>query len=124
MNPVHSKFIDSISHFTTDICTIQEYIVTGKNSLGQETKEWQDKADHIDIACCVGSTKDTEIKLPDRIRNISSHVAILLGYYPDVTKKMKAIINGAGFVSEHEIVGVVNDGYKNFTKLFLEMIKL
>jgi len=120
MNLLHSKFIDSISHLATDSCTIQEYTVTGKNSLGQEVKEWGNKTGHIDIACCLGSTKDTEVKLPDRTRGISSYVVILLGYYPLVTKKMRAVINS----TEYDILGAVSDGYKNITHLDLEVVKL
>jgi len=117
MNPVHSKFIDSISHLATDTCTIQESTVTGKNSLGQEIREWSDKTGHIDIACCLGSTKDTEVKLPDRTRGISANVVILLGYYPLVTKEMHAIVNS----TEYDILGAVSDGYKNITHLDLEV---
>ena len=120
MSLLHSKFIDSISGFATGTCTIQEYTVTGKNSLGQEVKEWGNKTGHIDIACCLGSTKDTEVKLPDRTRGISSHVVILLGYYPLVAKEMRAVINS----TKYDIVGAVSDGYKNFTHLDLEMVKL
>ncbi len=120
MSLLHSKFIDSISHLATDTCTIQEYTVIDKNSLGQEIKEWGNKIGHINIACCLGSTKDTEVKLPDRTRGISSYVVILLGYYPDVTKKMRAVINS----TEYDIIGAVSDGYKNITHLDLEVIKL
>jgi SPP1 family predicted phage head-tail adaptor len=120
MSLLHSKFIDSISGFATDTCTIQEYIITGKNSLGQETGEWQNKTGHIGIACCLGSTKDTEVKLPDRTRGISSHAVILLGYYPDVTKKMRAKVDEVTY----DILGAVSDGYKNITHLDLEVVKL
>ena len=82
-------------YFPSD-CTIEENVGV-EDDYGQIIDDWQDFAGHVDIPCAHGPNKGREVKKPDQTYVVSNYTLSLRGYYPTITEKMRAVVDGVVF---------------------------
>lgn len=82
-------------HFSST-CTIQESTETRADS-GQITDSWADLAGHVDIPCAVGQGRGPAAEQRNGMAIVvtTGHVIALAGHYPDITTRMRAVVDDA-----------------------------
>jgi hypothetical protein len=87
----------TLRDYFPSLCTIQEDLGV-ENDYGEiKTHDWQDFAGHVDIPVANGPSKGIEVKQPDQTYVISNYTLSLRGYYPTITEKMRAVVDGTPY---------------------------
>jgi hypothetical protein len=88
----------TLADYFPSLCTIQEDV--GVEDGYSDTADWQPVAGHSDIPCSHGVNRvggGREVKLPDQTYVVSNYTLSLRGYYPTITEKMRAVVDGVVF---------------------------
>jgi head-tail adaptor len=97
------------------LCTIQEDVGVA-DAHGVIVEDWQDV--HVDIPCAHGPNKGTEIKQPDQTYVVSNYAVSLMGHYPGVTEKMRAVVSGVAY----DILLVQSSSHGGATRLLVRKV--
>ena len=90
------RMMVTLADYFPSVCTIQEDVGV-ENDYGQVVADWQSFAGHVEIPCAHGPNKGREVKLPDQTYVVSNYTLSLRGYYPTITEKMRAVVDGVVF---------------------------
>jgi len=90
---------DELDDFYPSLCTIQTPTEVEDDS-GAIVEGWTDLADHVDLSCAdavnaVGG--GTEVKQTDMTYVFADHTISFNGYYPAITAKMSAVVDGVRY---------------------------
>ena len=91
------RMMTALGDYFPSLCTIQEDVSTTYDSYGQLIPDWQSFAGHVDIPCAHGPNKGREVKQSDQTYVVSNYTLSLRGYYPTITEKMRAVVDGVVF---------------------------
>ena len=91
------RMMTELRDYFPSLCTIQENTAV-VNDYGQRKPEvWTDYAGHVDIPVANGPSKGVEVKQADQTYVISNYTLSLRGYYPTITEKMRAVVDGIAY---------------------------
>ncbi len=91
---VHPRLLSSLAKLFDQRVTIQQAIET-QDPSGQPVCSWQDV--YASLPCRLAPTGGQETRLPEQIYAISTHTISIAGYYPDITAKMRAVIDAIAY---------------------------
>jgi head-tail adaptor len=103
-NIIHTGFLDNLSGFFKNTCSIQEFTIT-YNDYNEPVKSWSDK--FSDIPCAIGeddSKGSTETKEGDKTVRKSTYRIVLKGDY-EIDETMRVSV-GSDY---YDIIQVVDD---------------
>jgi len=89
------RMMVALADYFPSLCTIQEDV--GVYDGYSDTSDWQPVVGHVDIPCAHGPNKGREVKKPDQTYVVSNYTLSLRGYYPTITEKMRAVVDGVVF---------------------------
>lgn len=104
-----------------NLCTLQA-ISGSLDSLGAEVMTFSNVTGLVNIPChnapparssVAGSH---ELRMKDRLSEKQERHVLLKGYFPTITKKMRAVIDGVAW----NITGVESDAFDTLTRLYVE----
>ena len=120
---IHPDMLTSLPDHFSSTCTIQESTETRADS-GQITDSWADLAGHVDIPCAVGQGREgtpAEQRTSTAIVVTTGHVIALAGHYPDITTRMRAVVDGANW----NILDIRHDPTAGaYTQLMVEAVSI
>jgi len=90
------RMMVTLADYFPSLCTIQEDLGV-ENTYGQVVADWQSFAGHVEIPCAHGPNKGREVKQSDQTYVVSNYTLSLRGYYPTITEKMRAVVDGVVF---------------------------
>ena len=90
------RMMETLADYFPSLCTIQEDVGV-ENDYGQVVHSWSDVAGHVEIPCAHGPNKGREVKQSDQTYVVSNYTLSLRGYYPTITEKMRAVVDGTVF---------------------------
>lgn len=90
------RMMTTLADYFPSLCTIQEDVGI-EDDYGQIVHDWQSFANHVDIPCAHGPNKGREVKQSDQTYVVSNYTLSLRGYYPTITEKMRAVVDGTVF---------------------------
>jgi head-tail adaptor len=109
-------------HFS-GTCTIQESTET-RAASGQITDSWADLAGHVDIPCAVGQARGgapAEVRGGMAVVVTTGHVIALAGHYPDITTRMRAVVDETNW----NILDIRHDPTAGaYTQLMVEAVSI
>jgi len=120
---VRKELIDSglfahLSRFYSATCTIRTYAAESPDSFGQPQPVWADFVGHVNIACVIAPSGGKEVKRADMTTTISTHKISLVGNYPTIIPKMRAVIG----TQTYEILTIEIDSRQETTRLMVEVV--
>ncbi len=89
------RMMTTLADYFPSLCTIQEDV--GVYDGYSDNTDWQTFAGHAEIPCSHGPNKGREVKKPDQTYVVSNYTLSLRGYYPTITEKMRAVVDGTVF---------------------------
>ena len=98
-------------------CTIQTWTET-RATNGAIIRTPVNLADHVNLPCRLSPAGGTETPSPAQIYLKSLFTISLAGYYPAITEKMQAVVDG----SNYDITAVDNDGQSRQTRLSAKLV--
>ena len=90
------RMMVTLADYFPSLCTIQEDLGV-EDDYGQIVHVWTDVAGHVEIPCAHGPNKGREVKQSDQTYVVSNYTLSLRGYYPTITEKMRAVVDGTVF---------------------------
>lgn len=114
---VHPRLFQALAAFYPSLCTIQQATET-RDAAGQPIPAWANLAGHVDIDCRLGPAGGGERKAVNQVYTIATHTIHLAGYYPSITTKMRAVVDGAAY----DILLTASDGNEHHTKLVCQVV--
>ena len=114
--------LSSLPDHFSGTCTIQESTET-RAASGQITDSWADLAGHVDIPCAVGQGRGAaaEQRTSAAIVVTTGHVIALAGHYPDITTRMRAVVDSASW----NILDIRHDPTAGaYTQLMVEAVSI
>jgi len=115
---IASDLFSHLSRFYAATCTIRTYAAENPDTYGQPQPVWADFAGHINIDCVIAPSGGKEAKRDDMTIAISTHKISLVGYYPTIIPKMRAVIGG----QTYEILTIEIDSRQETTRLMVEVV--
>jgi hypothetical protein len=115
---IHPDLLTSLHNFFSSECTI-EVSDDSFDDYKDEVKDWDPKAGHIDIPCAIAAAGRNEVKRPDMTYVPATHRVTLAGYYPLITEKMRAVVEGLTL----DILLVEFDSHQKTTRLSCEVVR-
>ena len=109
------RMMVTLADYFPSLCTIQEDVGV-EDDYGQVVPDWQTFAGHAEIPCSHGVNRvggGREVKLPDQTYVVSNYTLSLRGYYPLITEKMRAVVDGVVF----EILLAQSDSHGMTTRI-------
>ena len=119
---IHPDMLSSLPDHFSSTCTIQESTETRADS-GQITDSWAALAGHVDIPCAVGQGRGpaAEQRSGMAIVVTTGHVIALAGHYPDITTRMRAVVDEANW----NILDIRHDPTAGaYTQLMVEAVSI
>jgi head-tail adaptor len=107
--------LESLGRIYPSLCTIQSAVET-QDTAGQPIKTWADLIQAI--PCRKAPAGGREVKLPDQTYGVADFVIELRGYYPSITRKMHAVVDGTVF----DILNPESDGNNFTTRLQVQVV--
>jgi len=80
-------------HFFTDRCTIQR-AAEFQDDDGQVFLTWSDDLNLVDLPCRLIPATGGERRTTSAIWDVADHTISLAGFYPTITPKTRAVVNG------------------------------
>lgn len=109
------------AHHYADTCTIQAATETVDAYGAVTASSWANLANHIDIPCRV-APDDNRARQEQRSQGapyvLLSFTIALVGHYPAITAKMRAIVGSATY----DIQAVEHDGQNKTTRLRVQIV--
>lgn len=90
---VHPRMMTMLMPLYPSVCTIQEAI-EAQDAAGQPAPSWADMPGYVAISCRVGPVSGGERKSPREVYTVATHTVALAGYYPGITTKKRAVVDG------------------------------
>lgn len=115
---VDSNLFTHLSRFYAVTCTIRTYAAEAPDTFGQPQPVWADFAGHVDIDSVLAPSGGKEVKREDMTIAISTHTISLVGNYPTVTPRMRAVVGA----QTYEILTVEIDSRQETTRLMVEVV--
>jgi SPP1 family predicted phage head-tail adaptor len=117
--PIHSRLFASLGSFFPDVAQIQERPnPEGQDAAGQPVTSWSALVGHEAIGCRVAPAGGNERRSVNQVVAQSTHVILLTGAYPDVTARMRVVVDGQAY----DILLAETDGNQVMTRLVCEVI--
>ena len=91
------RMFPTLRDYFPGLCTIQEDLGVVSTYGEIKVHNWTDVAGHVDIPVANGPTKGVEVKQSDQTYVISNYTISLRGYYPTITEKMRAVVDGIAY---------------------------
>lgn len=104
--------------FYPSFCTIEQVTET-QDSFGAVTVTWSTLADHAELRCRLAPNSANEIHDLQGTYVVHSWTIALMGYYPGVTAKMRAVIDDR----RYEVETVQFDGNQKLTRLTVRIVE-
>lgn len=101
---IHPRLHAMLNKFFPELCTIQEATET-QDTANQPIESWSNLAGHVNLACAISRPRGGERKTVHQIYSVATHTIALDGYYPAITEKMRAVVNGVSYnilLPEHD----------------------
>ncbi len=114
---IHPRLHAMLNKFFPELCTVQAATET-PDAAGQPIKGWADLAGHINLACAISRPRGGERKTVHQIYSVATHTIALDGYYPAITEKMRAVVNGVSY----DILLPEHDGQAASTQLVCQVV--
>ena len=90
-----SRMMTRLEDFFPALCTIEQDEGITTDDYGTPIEDWQDFI--VDIPCAHAPNGGIEVKQPDQTYVVSNYTLSLRGYYPTVTEKMRAVVDGTTY---------------------------
>jgi hypothetical protein len=107
-----------LADFYPSTVTIQQATENVDATTGEVTTSWADYAGHVGLACSQGPSGGVEVKQSDQTYVVANWTIALRGYYPTITEKMQAVIDGTAY----EILLVQNDSHAQMTRILTRKV--
>lgn len=93
---VHPRLHAIMNKFFPELCTIQQATET-QDVANQPIENWSNLAGHVNLSCAISRPRGGERKTTHQIYSVATHTIALDGYYPAITEKMRAVVNGVAY---------------------------
>ena len=114
----HGDMMTRLRDFFPESVTIKMWTENQDATTGEVTTSWANYAGHVGLACSQGPTGGVETKRADETYVVSNWTIALRGYYPTITEKMQAVIDGVAY----EILLVQSDSHAQKTRLLTRKV--
>lgn len=116
---INSRMFAALKGFYPSECTIQEPTEI-QDDTGHPVASWSDLAGHVNMPCRLSpiSGRAGEIRTPAQTYTEASHVVELTRTVPDVTTKMRAVVDGVIY----DIVLIEHDGQGVSARILTELV--
>jgi len=114
---VDGRLLGLIKNFFPSLCTVQEATVSS-GSYGETGRTWADLTGVVSVVCRIAPALQQEPLNTDIEYAVTTHTAVLKGYYNTIKARMQAIIDG----TTYDITGVSFDDQALQTRLDLRKV--
>jgi len=114
-----TRLMEHLGDFFPQSCTIQSLTETVDDNH-QVVEAWADIAGHVSIPCSVKVESGDEVRTDVQTYAIATHTIALQGYYPAITEKMRAVVDG----QEYDILLPMHSGFGVNTRLKCRVVTL
>lgn len=115
---IHPALLSSLPDHFHDTCTVQQATET-RGTDGAVLQAWANLAAHVNLVCILAPVGARELWRAKETITIGTHKAMLAGYYPTISEKMRLVSGGVTY----GIVGVWHDSLAKATHLDLQVIR-
>jgi hypothetical protein len=128
----HPKMLAGLGRFFPLQCTILHDDGASVDDHGAPVSSWEELDGHILLACDLVTDSGEEIQRPGGTVLISTHRILLQGYYPEVTERMRVLIEDTDFLQPgfpaslgdmYEILRPDHDANHQLTRLICQMVR-
>lgn len=114
---IHPDMLEQLWRFYASSCTIREATVS-QDGFGEETLAFANKDGHVGLPCAIATTAGGERKTGEMNPEFFGYHVSIAGYYPDITPKMRAVVDGL----ELDILYVEVDSHDKTTRLMCQRV--
>ncbi len=115
---IHPSMLSNQSDFYRSRCTITTYTAENPDTFGQPQPTWITLVNHANLPCAFAPNSAQEFKRPDMTLAVNARIMSIAGYYPGITTKMRATVDGVVY----DILSIEPDSHKKTTRLIVEIV--